>query len=63
MIKIVDKWVNPANIVSAEVETRCYVNGTVSWLVVKLADGSVIRHEHGYGFDAWKALDKITSAS
>ena len=59
MIEIAGKLVNPARIMMAEVETRHYMNGSASWLVVKLDDGSEIRHEHGYGFDAWKALDKI----
>lgn len=62
MIEIEGKWVNPARVVTAEVETRCYMNGSAAWLVVKLDDGSVIRREHGWGFDAWKALDKIREA-
>lgn len=63
MIDIAGKLINLANIVSAEVETRHYMNGTVSWLVVTLDDGTAIRHEHGYGFDAWATLDKIKNAS
>ena len=61
MIEIDGKLINPAHIVSAEVETRHYMNGSASWLVVKLDDGREIRREHGWGFDAFAALDKIKS--
>ena len=59
MIDIGGKLINPAHVVCAEVETRHYMNGSASWLVVKLDDGSEIRREHGFGFDAWATLDKI----
>jgi hypothetical protein len=59
MIDLDGKLINPAHIISAEVETRHYMNGSVSYLVVKLVDGSLISHEHGWGFDAWATLDKI----
>jgi hypothetical protein len=59
MIDVGGKLINPTHVVSAEVETRHYMNGSASWLVVKLDDGSEIRREHGYGFDAWAVLDKI----
>lgn len=62
MIEIDGKFINPARIVTAEVETRHYMNGSASYLVVKLDDGSTIRREHGWGFDAWEALDKIKIA-
>lgn len=61
MIEIDGKLINPTHIVSAEVETRHYMNGSASWLVVKLDDGSEIRREHGFGFDAWAELAKIRS--
>lgn len=51
--------INPAHVVSAEVETRHYMNGSASQLVVKLDDGSWIIREHGFGFDAFAALAKI----
>jgi hypothetical protein len=59
MIEIDGKLINPAHIVSAEVETRHYMNGSASQLVVKLDDGSRIVREHGFGFDAFAALAKI----
>jgi hypothetical protein len=62
MINVAGKFINPAHVVSAEVETRHYMNGSASWLVVKLDDGTEIRREHGYGFDAWAALDKISAS-
>jgi hypothetical protein len=62
MIEIGGKLVNPVRTVTAEVETRHYMNGSASWLVLKIDDGSEIRREHGNGFDAWAALDKIRGA-
>ncbi len=62
MIDIAGKRVNPAHVVSAEVETTHYMNGSASWLVVKLANGDSIRQEHGWGFDAWKTLLAIEAA-
>lgn len=59
MIDVGGTLINPAHIVSAEVETRHYMNVSKSWLVVKLDNGSEIRREHGFGFDAWATLDKI----
>jgi hypothetical protein len=59
MIEINGKLVNPAMIVSAEVETRHYVNGSSSCLVIFMCDGRIIRAEHGFGFDAFAVLDKI----
>jgi hypothetical protein len=61
-IEIDGSLINPARIISAEVESRFYANGTAAWLVVKLDDGRTIRREHGFGFDAWAALDKIRAA-
>lgn len=62
MIEVEGKLINPSRIVTAEVETRHYMNGSASWLVVKLDDGSTVRREHGWGFDAWAALDKIKAS-
>jgi hypothetical protein len=59
VINIGGTLINPTHVVSAEVETRYYMNGSASWLVVKLDDGSEIRREHGFGFDAWDTLDEI----
>lgn len=59
MIDVGGTLINPAHIVSAEVETRHYMNGSTSKLVVKLDDGQTIERGHGWGFDAFKALDKI----
>lgn len=62
MIEIDGKLINPVFVVSAEVETRHYMNGSSSTLIVKLSDGSRIAKEHGHGFDAWEALEKIKAA-
>jgi hypothetical protein len=59
MIEIDGKLLNPAHIVSAEVETRHYMNGSESRLVVRMDDGTRISREHGFGFDAFAVLDKI----
>lgn len=50
------------SIASAEIETRNYVNGNASWLVVKLMDGRELRREHGFGFDAFATLERIRGA-
>lgn len=63
MIDIGGKLINPAHIVTADVDTRYYMNGSASWLVVKLDDGSEIRREHGWGFDVWAALATIRGAT
>lgn len=59
MIEIDGKLINPAHIISAEVETRHYMNGSSSQLVVKMDDGSRFVREHGFGFNAFDALAKI----
>ena len=63
MPKVAGKRINPAQIISAEVESRHYMNGSAHWLVVKLANGETIRQEHGWGFDAWDTLGKIDAAT
>ena len=63
MIYIAGKYVNPAFIASARIETRNYMNGSAHWLVVRMADGSEIREEHGYGFNAFEELKRITEAT
>lgn len=63
MIDIAGKRVSPAQIISAEVETRHYMNGAAHWLIVKLTNGDVIRKEHGLGFNVWDALGKIDAAT
>ncbi len=59
MIEIDGKLVNPARIVTAEIETRHYANGSASKLVVTLDNGQRIEREHGFVFDAYATLDKI----
>jgi hypothetical protein len=59
MIDIAGTLINPEHVVSAEVETRHYMNGSSSYLVVVLDDGRTLRREHGWGFDVWKTLDKL----
>lgn len=63
MISIGGKLISPVHVVSAEIETRHYMNGTSSWLVVHMDDGQRMRIEHGYGFDAYAALDNIRDAT
>jgi hypothetical protein len=63
MIYIAGKLVNPAFIASAGIETRDYMNGSAHWLVVRMADGSEIRKEHGYGFNAFEELKRIDEAT
>ena len=62
LINIAGKLVNPDHIVSAEVETRHYMNGSISTLVVKMVGGHEIREDHGYGFDAWAELIHLEAA-
>ena len=62
MIRIGEKLINPAHIVSAEIDTRHYMNGSASYLVVHLNDGQTIRREHGWGFDAWATLKQIETS-
>lgn len=59
MIEINGKLINPMHIVSAEVETRHYANGSASRLVVRMVDGSWIIQDHGFGFDAFAVFEKI----
>jgi hypothetical protein len=59
MIDMGGKLINPAHIVTAEIVTRFYMNGSVSQLVIKMGDGSRLVREHGFGFDAFATLDKI----
>lgn len=54
--------INPALVETAQIETRHYMNGSASWLVVKMAGGNIIRKEHGWGFNAFDALGKIDAA-
>lgn len=59
MVDIDGVHINPAHVVSAEVEQRFYMNGSTAFLVVHLVDGRTIRREHGYGFDAFATLKRI----
>lgn len=63
MIDIAGHSINPAFIVSAEVQTSHYMNGSSHWLVVRLAGGREIRKEHGYGFNAFADLERIREAT
>lgn len=62
MINIDGKMVNPSCIMSAEIETSHYMNGSVSKLIVKMIDGSAIVREHGPYFNAFKTLKAISAA-
>lgn len=63
MIDIDGRLVNPAGILSAEIESRNYVNGTDNYLLIKLMNGETIRKLHGYGFNAFAKLDEIKEAT
>jgi len=63
MIYVAGSYINPAFVASAKIETRDYMNGSAHWLVVRMADGSEIRKEHGYGFNAFAELDRIREAA
>lgn len=62
IVTIMGKLINPSHVVSAEVETRHYMNGSQSTLVVRLAGGHELRKDHGYGFDAWAELIALEAA-
>ena len=59
MITIAGKLINPDQVKTAEVDTRHYMNGSESCLVIVFNDGTIFRQRHGYGFDAWAALKKL----
>ena len=55
-------YVNTESIVSMYVESRFYVNGSVSTLVIKLTDGKVYRVESGRGVDIYELEKRIVEA-
>ena len=59
MIEIAGRLIAARRVLSAEVETRHYMNGSSSFLLVKLDGGESILQEHGFGFDAFATLDRI----
>lgn len=63
MIDIDGKLINSDYVVSADVKTIHYMNGSVSQLIVKMSDGTRIVKEHGFGFNAFDVLEKIKRAS
>lgn len=62
MVEIDGILINPAHVVSAEIEQRFYANGSASYLIVKLSNGHVIRREHGHGFDVYAAHKALASS-
>lgn len=62
IVNIAGETINPAYVVSAKVDTRHYMNGSKSTLVVTMVNGHVIRKDHGYGFDAWAELIHLEAA-
>lgn len=62
IVNIAGEFINPAFVVSAKVDTRHYMNGSQSTLVVTMSNGHEIRKDHGYGFDAWAELIKLEAA-
>ena len=61
-VDIAGKAINTERIQSAEIDQRFYMNGSAAFLVVRLVDGTEIRREHGWGFDAYETLDRIKAA-
>lgn len=61
MVSIGGQLINPDHIISAEVETRHYMNGSKAELVIRLTGGRQIRKEHGHGFDAYADLDRLSA--
>jgi hypothetical protein len=59
MIEIDGLLINPAHVISAELDNRFYMNGSSTYLVIILLDGRRISKEHGYGFDAFKVYDAL----
>lgn len=54
--------INPDLVASLEWDRRFYVNGSSSSLVIRMADGTVHRIEHGYGVDAYEIEREILGA-
>ncbi len=46
--------INPDLVASLTWDRRFYMNGSSSSLVIRMADGTVHRVEHGYGVDAYE---------
>lgn len=56
------KSVNPQYVASCEIDTRHYMNGSESELIIRMADGSLIRRTHGYGVDIYKIKEDLEKA-
>lgn len=63
LIELGGKLINPNRILSAELDTRHYMNGSRSFLLVSLEGGERLCLEHGYGFDAFATYDKLKAYS
>lgn len=64
MIKINGVLINPRHVVFAEVQTWHNTNGSdsslfIKSLFIKFANGTTLRKQHGFGFDAFAALKEI----
>lgn len=60
MIEIVGRVVSINAIASAYIDSTHYmVGGSKHVLVIELFDGTVLRTEHGWGFDAFDTLSRI----
>jgi hypothetical protein len=62
MVDLDGRLINSSYVISAEVESRHYMNGTDHYLVVVLSTGERISKRHGFGFDAFTKLDEIKQA-
>ena len=54
-----NKSINPIHVISCEIDTMHYMNGSESTLYIKMADGSTISRRHGYGIDIYKIKEAI----
>lgn len=53
------KSINPAYVVSVEIDRRHYMNGSDSWILITMADGSKLVRQHGYGIDIYAIKEAI----
>lgn len=61
-VNIGGTWINAEYVTSVAIGIAHYRNESSHWLVIELADGSELRLLHHWGFDAFKALEKLQEA-
>ena len=53
------KSINPQFVISCEIDHRHYMNGSDSFLRIRMSDGSEINRQHGYGIDIYAIKEAI----